>query len=74
MDELTMSCKDCKAEYTMSESHVAWFHQRDLTVPRRCEACLRKRRAERPHQQAAAPTPAARRPATPIPWHELELR
>ena len=45
------TCKDCGDAFTMTRSHVEFFTERQLQVPKRCEDCLNQRRLQRETQE-----------------------
>ena len=48
------TCKQCGAEFTLSEDEIAFYRGKNLHLPKRCEQCRRENRAkagEKPAQQ-----------------------
>jgi hypothetical protein len=43
----TLICVDCKKEFTLTAQNIAWFKEHNLTIPKRCPECRKKRQAER---------------------------
>lgn len=37
-------CKDCGAVFYIARAEIAWFEQKGMPTPKRCQACRKKRR------------------------------
>lgn len=46
-DPVQLACYDCGEDFVLSASTRAWFTDRGMALPKRCEACRRARRTER---------------------------
>jgi predicted RNA-binding Zn-ribbon protein involved in translation (DUF1610 family) len=43
---IVKKCKDCGAEFTITEENKKWYEEKGLNIPVRCEACRKKRKAK----------------------------
>lgn len=44
-------CKDCRSEYTITAGEQQFFTDKGLTIPKRCQSCRDKKRAEREERE-----------------------
>lgn len=60
MSDEVINCADCRTDFTFTANEAAFFAEKGLTKPRRCQPCRRKRRAEKEAagQSSATPAPA----------------
>lgn len=43
---IVKKCKDCGAEFTITEENKKWYEEKGLNIPVRCEACRKKRKVK----------------------------
>lgn len=53
----TYRCLGCDEPFTLSVEARVWFTDRCLQVPRRCQACRRRRKSERDRRPELANAP-----------------
>jgi hypothetical protein len=41
-----IKCRDCKKVFAMSDDDRKWYTSHDLSIPKRCSACRKRRKAE----------------------------
>lgn len=56
MNNITVKCIDCNKPFTLTPSHVKWFMDRGLELPKRCKECRTKRRNEKEGKSDARDT------------------
>ena len=47
-------CSSCESEYLMTAREINWFLSRQLQIPRHCQVCRKRRRAEAAVKEATA--------------------
>ena len=45
-EKITITCKECGKEFTITKKHLRWFESKNIPVFKRCKACRDKRRGE----------------------------
>lgn len=48
LHDMTLKCSDCNEEFLLTEDEARWFLNKGWSLPKRCLACRRRRRAQRP--------------------------
>ena len=48
MADQTLTCADCRCQFTFTDGEQAFFKERGFTPPLRCPDCRRRRKADRP--------------------------
>jgi len=49
---MTRFCKDCQTPFELDTGQIAFYEERQLALPRRCEQCRRARKQARLTQNA----------------------
>lgn len=44
---MTVKCKDCGEEFTISNGEKEWYEKKGLALPARCRPCRKKRKSEK---------------------------
>ncbi len=70
MGDETFTCVECKNTFTLSYSHQRWYRESGLVLPKRCQACLDKRRYEQPVHGIGS-TDAQIKPPFPLPIQSI---
>jgi hypothetical protein len=47
MADVTKKCKDCGAEFVITEENKKWYEDKGFQLPERCADCRAKRKAAR---------------------------
>ena len=51
---IRLTCKQCGKEFTMEDSEIRFFKEKNLQLPKRCKECRDKNKRERAKQSSQA--------------------
>lgn len=42
----TKKCLECNEEFTLTQTEVDWYKERDFKLPKRCQPCRKRRKKD----------------------------
>ncbi len=44
VEKITITCKECKKDFTLTKEHVHWFESKNIPLFKRCEKCRKAKK------------------------------